>query len=454
VLLKFGAAACWQALVLALAAVLLGAAVAQAAPTFLSPIDVSDAGQDAYGVQVEEDSSGNSLMVWARFDGTNFRIQAKLRAPDGTSGPTATVSQSGRDALDPQVAFDPNGNAIAVWTQYDGSSGRVHAAFRPAGGSFGGDQTISSGGQTAIAPQISIDSTGKAIAVWYRFDGTTDRVQAAVRPANGSFGAAQNLSMPGVEAYEPMVAAGPNADTNGVAAWTGSDGTNLRVQSSRRRDVVGYPRPAGAGPLRASLVPAYNPCAPGSANRTHGPPLAHPSCNPPSRNSGVLTIGTPDSNGFAANSLSSVKFKVTTGNAGTEANEADVNAVIKIDDVRNHPSGTDYTGRIGINVNLQITDHRNAAEQPEHGTVQTFPLAWSVQCVATIETTRGSACSTITSLNAILPGAVLETKRTIWEMGQVTVRDAGPNGTGYAACPPTCGDGDETTFMRQGIFIP
>ena len=96
----------------------------------------------------------------------------------------------------------------------------------------------------------------------------------------------------------------------------------------------------------------------------------------------------------------------------------------------------------------------NPAEQPEAGTVQTFPLAWSVQCTSTVETTRGSNCSTTTSLNAILPGAVVESKRTIWELGQVTVRDAGPNGTGYAACPSTCGDGDEGTFMRQGIFIP
>ena len=114
----------------------------------------------------------------------------------------------------------------------------------------------------------------------------------------------------------------------------------------------------------------------------------------------------------------------------------------------------DYTGRIGVSVNLQITDHRNAPEQPEPGTVQTFPLEWSVQCTATADTTTGSDCNTTTSMNAILPGAVLEIKRTIWEMGQTMVRDAGPNGTGYAACPPTCGDGDETTFMRQGIFVP
>ena len=39
--------------------------------------------------------------------------------------------------------------------------------------------------------------------------------------------------------------------------------------SPRRRS--GYPRPAGASPLRASLVPAYNECT--APNRTHGPPL-------------------------------------------------------------------------------------------------------------------------------------------------------------------------------------
>jgi hypothetical protein len=168
----------------------------------------------------------------------------------------------------------------------------------------------------------------------------------------------------------------------------------------------------------------------------------------------VLTVGTTDANGFAANSVSSVKYKVIPGNAATEANEADVQAIIKVDDVRNHPAGTDYTGRLGFSVNLKITDNRNSPEQPEPGTVQAFPLEWPVQCTATVDTTKGSACTTTTSMNALFPGAVLEIKRSLWELGQTVVRDAGPNGTGYAACPPTCGDGDETTFMRQGIFIP
>jgi hypothetical protein len=439
---------------LALAAALLVPAAALATPTFMSAIDVSDAGQDAFDNAVAQDSSGNAMMVWARSDGTNLRIQARLRAADGSLGSTATISTSGRDAYEPQIAFDPNGNAIAVWTQFDGAQGRTHAAFRPAGGSFGGDQTISPAGRDASAPQIAFDSAGKAIAIWYRFDGVTDRIQVAVRPPNGTFGTVQTISDPGQEAFDPRVAAGPTADANAAAVWTGSDATNTRVQASRRKDVVGYPRPKGASPLRVSLVPAYNPCT--SPNRTHGPALEFPSCNPPTRPSAVLTVGTPDANSFtaAANSVSSLRWAVVPGDVSTEANEADVRVVVKVDDVRNNPSGTDYTGLIGIRVNLRITDQRNAAEQPEPGTTQTVPLEWSVQCLGTTDTTRGSACSVDTSINALFPGALIESKRTVWELGQSTVRDAGPNGTGYAACPPTCGDGDEAVFMRQGIFVP
>ena len=86
--------------------------------------------------------------------------------------------------------------------------------------------------------------------------------------------------------------------------------------------------------------------------------------------------------------------------------------------------------------------------------MQTFKYEFPVDCVATGSTTIGGACNTTTTANAIIPNMVVESKRTIWELGNVSVKDAGPNGTGYAACPPTCGDGDETTFLTQGVFVP
>jgi hypothetical protein len=320
------------------------------------------------------------------------------------------------------------------------------------GGSFAADQTISPGGRDAVAPQISIDSAGKAIAVWYAFDGTTDRVQAAVSPAAGTFGSAQAISAPGVEAYEPQIATGLNADANAAAVWTGSDGVNTRVQSSRRRDVTGYPRPKGASPTQVALVPAYRPCT--ATNRTHGAPLSFGSCAPPQTSSSVLTVGTPDANGFGANLSGSVTYSVINGNSATAADEADVKLGVSMTDVRNNPSGTDYAGKVLASADLQITDQSNAAEMPETGTGQSIKYEFPVGCVATALATIGATCSANTTADALVPGTVLESRRTVWELGQVSIKDAGPNGTGYAACPPTCGDGDETTFLREGVFVP
>jgi hypothetical protein len=446
----------WYFLVAVVVSILALAGTANASPTYLTPIDLSAAGQDGFEPQVGVDGTGQVHAVWTRSDGTNFRIQYATRTANGDWSAPVNISDAGQAASSPQIDVDPSGNVLVVWTRSDGTNLRVQATFKAAGGSFTTPATVSDPGFDASRPQVDFDNAGKAIAVWQRYDGTNLRVQASIRTAgpSGSFLAEVTLSDPGQDAFNPQQAAGPNVDANGVVVWTRSDGTKLRVQSSRRRDVVGYARPKGASPTRAPLVPAYNPCAGAAINRNHGPPLAFQSCNPPSRSSAVLTIGSPDANGFAANSVSSVKFKVIPGNAGTEANEADVQALIKVDDVRNHPSGTDYTGRLGLSVPLKITDQRNSGEQPDPGTVQTFPLEWSIQCVATGSTATGGSCVTTTSMNALFPGAVLEIKRTMWELGQTVVRDAGPNGTGYAACPPTCGDGDETTFMRQGIFAP
>ena len=424
--------------------------VAGATPTFLSAINLSAGGQDAFEPQIAVDSSGNYLAVWTRYDGTNTRIQAQMRAPDGSPGATETISTASRNASEPQVAFDSSRNAIAVWSRSQGANTLIESAYRPVNGSFGAPQTLSSPG--ADKPKISIDSNGQAIAVWERFDGTNYRIEAAVAPSGGNFGAAQPVSDVGGDAFEPVVGTGANSDTQAAVVWDRNDGLNLRIQSSRRRDVPGFPRPKGATPMRQALVPAYNACS--SPNRQHGGPLAVMSCNPPVQSSSVLTVGTLDANGFTANSVSSVRFDVQPGNANNNVDDGDVKVAVSMTDIRNNPSGTDYTGRVLLTLPLQITDKNNAAETPEPATVLPLSIPVPVDCVSTADTTIGGKCSVSTTLDSIVPSTVLEGMRSNWEIGQIQIRDAGPNGTGYASCPPTCGDGDEATFMRSGIFVP
>jgi len=54
----------------------------------------------------------------------------------------------------------------------------------------------------------------------------------------------------------------------------------------------------GAGPIRVSLVPAYQACDPSSANSTHGTPLNFQSCHPPVLVSDTAKAG-PNSLGYA-----------------------------------------------------------------------------------------------------------------------------------------------------------
>ena len=67
-------------------------------------------------------------------------------------------------------------------------------------------------------------------------------------------------------------------------------------------------------------------------------------------------------------------------------------------------------------------------------------------CQATASTTVGSTCSLTTTADAIAPGMVLEGKRSVWELGTVRVQDGGSDGVAST--------GPNTTFLRQGVFVP
>ena len=140
-----------------------------------------------------------------------------------------------------------------------------------------------------------------------------------------------------------------------------------------------HPRPMGATPLRVPLVPAFDECA--TTNRTHGPPLAFPSCNPPVPSSKFVTVGTPDANGAPAKSQGFVKVAVRT-NPGPPP-QSTIVITSRITDVRcragtstcgnaNTAGGADYTGELQANATIRNTDHYNATSpgggtDPGHG---------------------------------------------------------------------------------------
>jgi hypothetical protein len=218
----------------------------------------------------------------------------------------------------------------------------------------------------------------------------------------------------------------------------------VEVQNHRPR---GYPRPKGATPLRVPLVPAFRAC--NTPNSSHGAPLSFGSCSPPVLRSDYLTVGTADSNGKPTNSIGSVQFDVQPGDPNTTANEADVLVHASMTDVRNQTDLSDYAGELGVGTTIRVTDDNNGSDGPggsDPATVSDMPLGVTMPCAATTDPSIGGSCAVSTSLDALVPGTVVEGQRATWQLDQVTVSDGGSDGS-VSSTP-------NTLFARQGVFVP
>jgi glucose/arabinose dehydrogenase len=213
----------------------------------------------------------------------------------------------------------------------------------------------------------------------------------------------------------------------------------------RRVTSTGYPRPAAGANLRVPLAIAYQQCT--SANRTHAPGLAHPSCNPPVQSSSFLTVGTLDANGKQPQSAGLVRYRVVPGDPGTPGDQADVTLDLSITDVRRKSDLADYTGEVQANAQVRITDKSNGAASDEPATVTDVPLGFTALCASTPGPSDvGGNCAASTTADAAWPGAAVEGNRAIWELDRVVVLDGGADG--QVSTSPN------TVFARQGVFVP
>jgi plastocyanin len=204
-------------------------------------------------------------------------------------------------------------------------------------------------------------------------------------------------------------------------------------------NVVLYPRPGSASPLRVSLVPEYRQCT--TPNSTHVTPLNLASCNPAQEQSALLTTAPPGSgSGF-------VKMTSLPGVPGG-ADDADINISSTTTSVRRRSDGTAYTGRAILHTAIRLTDMANGPGVNSSGTAQDAQFSLPVDCTS-------GTCGLNTTADTLVPNFAREGKRTIIDSLSVNLKDAGADGSiGAASCAPNCGTGDEQIFMRQGVFLP
>jgi hypothetical protein len=170
------------------------------------------------------DAQGAALAIWSFFEphprfvdeGYAVDYSFGLRVASRPAGSRVFgKAQTLTDKLDADptadVAFDKAGNAVVIWTDEAG----VHAAARPAGKRrFGHAQVIS---QTQADPQVTVSSSGHATAAWAASSDGAWRVGAAASRKIPAFGSAVTLKIPGLGKSKPAI--GVDARSAITAAW-------------------------------------------------------------------------------------------------------------------------------------------------------------------------------------------------------------------------------------------
>ena len=214
-------------------------------------------GHNALSGPVGIDSTGKATVVWARNDGSNYRIQARAITAVGP-GTTETLSAPGEDAFAPSIVVDSADTATVVWDRSDGSNTRIQARTIAADGTPGGIRTLSTAGQDASQPLVAVDSTGTAIVVWSRFDGSDRRVQARTIGAGGALGAIKTLSAPSGSAYNPRIAI--DSTDKATVVWQRDTASSERIETRsirHERDPRADPDNGGVHQCRRA-APARN----------------------------------------------------------------------------------------------------------------------------------------------------------------------------------------------------
>jgi hypothetical protein len=194
----------------------------------------SDNAGDAFTPEIAIDGSGNGLAVWGQSDGTRFNIWANRFTPGSGWGTAELIeTENAGDAISPQIATDGSGNALAVWYQSDGTRLNIWANRFTPGSGWGTAELIETDNtRDAYVPEIAIDGSGNALAVFQLFDGTRMNIWANRYTPGSGWGTAELIETDNAgSAASPQIAI--NGSGNALTVWHQYDGALFNIWANR-----------------------------------------------------------------------------------------------------------------------------------------------------------------------------------------------------------------------------
>ena len=193
--------------------------------TWSAPVEIDQPSGYSYLPNIAMNAGGTAFVSWFVWDGTRYNQYANRYTPSGGWDTAVQLDATDYDAYYGRVGVDGTGNAIVTWEEWDGARYNVMAARFTTAVGWLAPVALEASAQTAVSPDIGMDTAGDGFVAWHQYDGVRWNVWVnRFVPATGWAGAVLIEAQAGTaDGYRgPRVAA---AAGTAIVTWDMIDAT-------------------------------------------------------------------------------------------------------------------------------------------------------------------------------------------------------------------------------------
>ncbi len=239
--------------------------------TWQKPVDIGPNPENHGSPDLAVNTRGDALVTWGRNNTTEHNT-AQAALGSAVSGewqtPIDVITSSEKNTSVGKVTLDPQGDALAIWKDQEGGETVVQAAAMPTGtGSFSAPVSLSTTGEDVNEPQVAFGGAGIGVATWEEGEEDSNTPDATIVQAAAYTGTVIVPVVPSVTTGPASAVEQASATVTGTVNPNGSEVTACYFEygtSTSYGSKASCSQAVGSGEARVAVSAPLSGLSPGT----------------------------------------------------------------------------------------------------------------------------------------------------------------------------------------------